>query len=61
MWTIQFRGYWIHGYVDRPECRIQGPDYRIIAKRPCLDAACRFILDRAPGGQSVDAGREPRP
>ena len=23
MWTITYKGFWIHGYVDKDECRIQ--------------------------------------
>lgn len=26
MWTISYKGYYIHGYCDKPECRINGGD-----------------------------------
>jgi hypothetical protein len=26
MWTQTYKGYFIHGYCDRAECRIQDPD-----------------------------------
>jgi len=25
MWTISYHGYYIHGYVDRDICRVDGP------------------------------------
>lgn len=26
MFTLKYFGYFIHGYVDRPDCEVQGPD-----------------------------------
>lgn len=39
MWTIRYHGYWIHGYCDHDDCRVQAPDYTIIARRRSLRAA----------------------
>lgn len=27
MWTISYRGHWIHGYCDETTCTVQRADY----------------------------------
>ncbi len=43
MWTISYRGFWIHGYCAKDECRVQGPNYSILRVCVSLRAAKEYI------------------
>jgi hypothetical protein len=38
MFTIEYKGWYIHGYIDRPECKIQSPEYEIMRAKTILGA-----------------------
>jgi hypothetical protein len=42
MWTINYRGCYIHGYCNRDDVRVLLPDGTIVNK-VSLDAAKRYI------------------
>lgn len=41
MWTVNYKGFWIHGYVDREQCQVQSPGSTVKVKS--LHAAKCFI------------------
>jgi len=43
MWTIKYRGFWIHGYTDKDEVRVQDPDQNMRGTWRTLQAAKRMI------------------
>lgn len=43
MWTISYKGHFIHGYFDRAECRVQSPEGEILGTRRSFRAALIFI------------------
>ena len=46
MWTFRYKGHWIHGYCDRDECRVQGPDSKVWPPVISLHAAKCLITRR---------------
>lgn len=57
MWTIKYKGFYIHGYVDKDECRVQAPSDWTFINRVCasLKSAKAFITRsiRENAGRSV--------
>lgn len=43
MFTIQYRGWFIHGYTDRRDCRIQLPNGGLWCNAKTLVGAKRII------------------
>lgn len=43
MFTINYRGWYIHGYIDRPGCRIQLPNGGLWCRAKTLLGAKRII------------------
>jgi len=39
MWTIPYKGYWIHGDWAKDECQVQSSDYSHLGTRKTLRAA----------------------
>jgi hypothetical protein len=50
MWTIKYRGYWIHGYVDRDDVRVQSPEGRLVIRSKSLGSAKRRVAKMIKGG-----------
>lgn len=42
MWTINYRGCYIHGYCNREPVKVQMPNNTIV-NRASLDAAKRYV------------------
>lgn len=49
MFTFQYRGYYVHGRIDRNEVTVQGPDY--FGKAASRDAAIRLIRTLTKGAR----------
>jgi len=43
MWTISYNGFWLHGYTDRDEVRVQGSDLATCRSCRSLRAAKRWV------------------
>lgn len=39
MFTLSYRGFWLHGWIDRNAIRLQRPDYTLVGTFPSLRAA----------------------
>ncbi|CAA2141623.1 hypothetical protein HYPP_02644 [Hyphomicrobium sp. ghe19] len=51
MWTLSYKGAFIHGYCERKECKVQyGPNMFVRGPFPSLDAAKRFIRQAIKNG-----------
>lgn len=43
MFTMAYRGYFIHGYCDRAECSVSPPEGGSLGRFHSLAAAKRFV------------------
>lgn len=48
MFTVSYRGWWIHGWFDRNEVRVQSPDF-VSTRKPSVRAAKAFIRKQGAG------------
>lgn len=46
MWTISYRGFFVHGYCDRAQCSIQHPNGERLGSFKSLRAAQLYITAR---------------
>jgi len=46
MWTINYRGYFVHGYCDKDRCSVQDPSGERLGSFKTLRAAQLYITRR---------------
>lgn len=58
MFTLNYKGAFIHGYCDRKECFVQyGPNMLVRGPLPSLDRAKWFIRQAIKNGDHTEAAQ----